>query len=240
MLSSRFLDEDRVTQERWFRMKFHQKFGRQLKRVFLFRIHRRLGKEFRKTEKAINTAIETTVKQYRNTNEEHFPATKQFFNIGLYFLLAERDIQALKADAFAHPNETKRNIALRALLLTVYEWDMGKVTGRRMNFIYETTGLSEKNKKAVVDSLKELKQARKGVEKKLSETRHNTIAHRDADAMRQYKIISNLEVMDFTPVLTEFYAASDKLLKAMISALYEISTMKSLLHQIVNREKRPK
>lgn len=239
MLSSRFLDKERATQERWFRMKLHQKFGRQVKSVFLFRIHRRLGKEFRIKEKAINAAIETIVKQYRNTNEELFPATKKFFNIGLYFLLAERDIQALKADAFAHPNETKRNIALRALLLTVYEWDMGKVTGRRMNFIYETTGLSEKNKKAVVDSLKELKKARKQVEKKLSETRHNTIAHRDADAMRQYQIISDLEVMGFAPVLTEFYAASDKLLKAMISALYEIGTMESLFHQIVNREQRP-
>src|SRR5690606_2723622 len=117
-------------------------------------------------------------------------ATKKFFNIGLYFLLAERDIQALKADAFAHPNETKRNIALRALLLTIYEWDMGKVTGRRMQFIYESTGMSDSSKSLVVNALKSLKKARKDIENEVSEARHNTIAHREADALRQYEIIS--------------------------------------------------
>src|SRR5690606_29503645 len=143
MLNSRFLKKDRSVQERWFRMRFHRKFGRQTKAFSLRRLHRQLEREFKEKEKVINGAIETTVKELRKVNEDLFPATKKFFNIGLYFLLAERDIQALKADAFAHPNETKRNIALRALLLTIYEWDMGKVTGRRMQFIYESTGMSD-------------------------------------------------------------------------------------------------
>ena len=218
-------------------MKFHRSFGRQIKAIFLWRLHRNLEKEFKEKDKVINRAIETTVKECKKVNEDLFPATKHFLNIGLYFLLAERDIQALKADAFAHPNETKRNIALRALLLTIYEWDMGKVTGRRMQFIYESTGLSDSSKSMVVDALKKLKKARKAIENEISETRHNTIAHREADALRQYEIISEMKVMDFSIALTGFYEASDALLKSLVKAMLEISTMESLFNQVTYRKK---
>lgn len=237
MLNSRFLKKDRSVQERWFRMRFHRKFGRQTKAFFLRRLHRQLEREFKEKEKVINGGIETTVKELRKVNEDLFPATKKFFNIGLYFLLAERDIQALKADAFAHPNETKRNIALRALLLTIYEWDMGKVTGRRMQFIYESTGMSDSSKSLVVNALKSLKKARKDIENEVSEARHNTIAHREADALRQYEIISELEIMDFSAALTNFYGASDALLSSLVTAMLEIGTMKSLFHQVTYRQK---
>lgn len=236
MLNGRFFEKERAVQERWFRLKFHIKFGRKLRALLFFRLHRRLEKEFRLTERNINFAIESTIREYRKVDGELFPATKQFFNMGLYFLLAERDVQALKADAFAHPSTAKRNIALRTLLLTIYEWDMGKVAGRRMNFIYEATGLSEGLKSAIVDALKDLKRARREVEFKLSEARHNTIAHRDADAMRQYEIISNLDVMAFSPVLTDFYSASDKLLKVMVAVMLEIGTMESLFRQVIHRK----
>ena len=237
MLNSRFFDTDRSVQERWFRMKFHRSFGRQIKAFFLWRLYRKLEKEFKAKDKVINGAIETTVKECKKVNEDLFPATKQFLNIGLYFLLAERDIQALKADAFAHPNETKRNIALRALLLTIYEWDMGKVTGRRMQFIYESTGLSDSSRSMVVDALKKLKKARKAIENEISEARHNTIAHREADALHQYEIISELKVMDFSIALTGLYEASDVLLKSLVKAMLEIGTMESLFNQVTYRKK---
>ncbi len=237
MFSSKFLEKDRIVQERWFRIKFQKRFGRKLKSLFLWRLHRKLNKDFRLVEKVINNTIETTVFEYRRIDEKLFPATKKFLNIGLFFLLAERDVQALKADAFAHPNATKRNIALRALLLTIYEWDMSKVTGRKMHFIYETTGLSDTSKAAVVVALKELKKARRNVESQVSETRHNTIAHREADAMRQYEIISDLEIMQFAPALEKLYEASEALLKAMTLAMLEIGSTKSLFHQVVHRKK---
>jgi hypothetical protein len=232
MFQGRFFDKDKKTQERWFRMKFHTKFGMKIKIFILWKLHRKLNKKFLHIDKHIEQAIESTVIEYRKIDETNYPATKKFFNVGLYFLLAERDVQALKADAFANPNKTKRNIALRTLLLTIYEWDMSKVTGRGMKYIYEVTGLSEEAKSNLVSALKELRKSRKEIENQLSETRHNTIAHRDPDAMRQFKIISDLEIMQFAPVLTKFYIASDKLLKAMVVAMLEMGTMKSLLHQI--------
>jgi hypothetical protein len=232
MFSKRFLEKDRTVQERFFRLKFQKNFGYKLKNILLWRLHRKLNKEFLFFEKSINKAIETTVFEYRKIDESMFPASKPFFNIGLFFLLAARDVQALKADAFAHPNKTKRNVALRALLLTIYEWDMGKVTGRKMHFIYETTGLSDASKNGIVLALKELKKARKDVESQFSEARHNAIAHREANALRQYEIISDLEIMQFKVVLKKFFNASDLLLSSLVPAMLEIGSTKSLFNQL--------
>lgn len=55
--------------------------------------------------------------------------------------------------------------------------------------------------------------------------------------MRQYEIITDLEVMKFAPALTKFYKASDTLLKAMISAMLEIGSTKSLFHQVIHSKK---
>jgi hypothetical protein len=206
-----------------------------LKSLVLWRLHRKIEKEFKIQEKILNNAINTTVYQYRRIDESLFPALKQFFNIGLYFLLAERDVQALKADALAHPNETKRNIALRALLLTIYEWDMGKVTGKRMNNIYQITGMSDESKSSLVEALRKVKSARQEVLNRMCDARNNTIAHRDPNAIRQYEIISDLEIMDFESELTIFYVALDQLLRAMTPALREMGSAKSLFHQIINQ-----
>lgn len=84
--------------------------------------------------------------------------------------------------------------------------------------------------------MKGLKQARKAIENEMSEARHNTIAHREADAYRQYEIISELNIMRFSLSLTKFYEASDALLKALVEAMFEIGTMKSLFHQVTYRE----
>lgn len=237
MFSQRFLDKDRRIQERWFRIKAHKMFGRHLKAFYMWRLHRKLEREFNEKSKVIASSIQSTVKEFQSVDQELFPATKELFNIGLYVLLAERDIQALKADAFAHPNEAKRNIALRALLLTIYELDIGKVAGRKMQFVYESTGMSEDVKSMLVRSLKSFNKARKVIKDEVSEARHNTIAHREANALRQYEIISELRIMAFSRSLTDFYKATDQLLKSLVAAMLEVGTMKSMLHQATYTKK---
>ena len=237
MFSQRFLEKDRRTQERWFRMKANKKIGRHIKAFYMWRLHRKLEKEFDEKNKVISTTIENTVTAYKTVNADLYPATKDLFNIGLFFLLAERDIQALKADAFSHPNEAKRNIALRALLLTIYELDIGKVAGRKMHFIYESTGMSDESKDMLVSSLKKFNKARRVVKDLVSETRHNTIAHREPDALRQYEIISELKVATFSKGLKEFYIAADQLLKSLVNAIVEVQTMKTMLHQATHMAK---
>ncbi|HCM0862575.1 hypothetical protein [Vibrio parahaemolyticus] len=238
MISRKFSDSSRHVQERWWRMKFHKRFGKKLKELRLWQLHRKLNKEFQSKDKVINNTIRTVVEQMKKLDVEYFPASMQFFNLSLYFLLAERDIQALKADAFAHPNETKRGIALRTLLLTIYEWDMTKVTGKRMGFIFECTGLSDESKEEVSGALKELRKAHKVTVQQFREVRLNTIAHRDADALNQYEIISKLDVRDFSVPIKNFYQASDKLLSSLVMATIEIGSQRSLFNQILHPKKR--
>ncbi|ROQ19863.1 hypothetical protein EDC38_0454 [Marinimicrobium koreense] len=234
MISTRFLEKDRATQERWFRMKLHKKFSRRIHTLFLWRLHRKLNKEFYIREKTINEAIDSVVSAHKKVDSKLFPATKEFFNIALYFLLAERDVQALKADAFCHPNETKRNIALRTLLLTIYEWDMSKVTGRKMKFIYDVSSLSDNLKSGLAKSLKDLRSARKSVQRNFSETRHNTIAHREPDAFLQHEIIFKLDIRKHSAEITKFYEASNKVLSYLTLSTQEVSTMTGLFRQILN------
>ena len=232
MLRSRLLERNRIVQERWYRMKIQQLFGAKIKTAVLWVVHKKINWQYAKIEKVIDDAIKAAEYYLRTTNGEMFPESKQFFNIGLYFFLAERDVQALKADAFAHPNQAKRNIALRTLLLTLYEWDMGKVTGRKMRKIYQVNGLTEQAKTDLVNSLRELNKVRRRIQGSLSETRHNAIAHRDPDAMNQYKIIQTLEALDFKEELRDFYSVMDSLIKAMIVSVKQVGSIPGLLSQV--------
>ncbi|MCL1035972.1 hypothetical protein L2750_02195 [Shewanella submarina] len=235
MPKSRFFERDRTVQERWYRMKLHQKFGQSLKRFFLSRLHRKLQKEFRAKDKVIQQTIETTVREHKKVDGNLFPATKLLLNISLYFLLAEHDMQALKADAFAHPNTTKRNIALRTLLLTIYELDMGKVTGKQMNQIYSIELLTDATRMNLVEAIKSLKKTRRIIESQLSEARHNTIAHREPDAILQYEIIRKLDIRNFEAALTDFYMAAGKLLAALTLSLNEANSKRGLLMQLIKK-----
>src|SRR3989442_1166298 len=90
----------------------------------------RLPRRDRERKKAFLAAFEIA-KHYAIHNEHvPFPAVTLLFNVGLYLLLAERDIQALKIDALTHPDEWTRKLHARIILLTIYEWDADSVTGR--------------------------------------------------------------------------------------------------------------
>ena len=88
MLNSRLFEKDRLVQERWHRMNFHRKYSKRLKSLFLVRLHIKLKFEFRAKDVAINKAIATTVYETKRLDAELFPATKEFFNIGLYIMFS--------------------------------------------------------------------------------------------------------------------------------------------------------
>ena len=98
MSQSRFWVKDKTTQERWFRYKFYKKYGKKIRKLATWWLHKKLNKDFLQTDKIIENAIHVTVAHLKKIDKNLFPDTKNFFNICLYFLLAERDIQALKPD----------------------------------------------------------------------------------------------------------------------------------------------
>ncbi|ODZ38346.1 hypothetical protein BBM38_06580 [Vibrio parahaemolyticus] len=78
MFSKKFLDKDRSVQERWFRLKFNNRFGSKIRYLFRLRLHYKLNREFKVKDKAINNAIDITVREYRKIDESLFPAISSF------------------------------------------------------------------------------------------------------------------------------------------------------------------
>jgi len=83
----------------------------------------------RKKNKALRNALDTVVEVASKNSGRGFDASSTILNIGLFLLLAERDIQSVKIDALTHPDEWHRKLCARVILLTIHEWDFDKVTG---------------------------------------------------------------------------------------------------------------
>ena len=79
----------------------------------------------RKKNKALRASLETFKREAARANSNGNECIQALMNMGLFYLLAENDIQAVKIDALTHADEWKRKLSLRMILLTIYEWDMG-------------------------------------------------------------------------------------------------------------------
>jgi hypothetical protein len=88
-------------------------------------------------------------------------------------------IQALKIDALTHPDEWTRKLHARIILLTIYEWDADKVTGRGLKDALDTIQGSPALTVQAVDALRALRRVQRKVTKEYGFVRNAAIAHRD-------------------------------------------------------------
>jgi hypothetical protein len=197
---------------------------------FYLRIKLQIGERERK--KALDKAFDTIVREAQKAEKREFHSISQIFNIALYFLLAEMDIQALKIDALTHPNKWKRNLNLRVMLLVMHEWDMTKVApANKMNAIYESSNISEDLRREMSLALRAMNKAQTKAKKLLSKIRHSTIAHRDADALLQYRTIVGIDTTEALKVLATFYESIDLFNKALPKLMLASSHPMALLKQ---------
>ena len=78
----------------------------------------------RKRRRALASAFDEVVRQAAKSRQHNFEASTVVFNLALFFLIAERDVQALKIDALTHPDAWQRSLCARVILLTIHELDM--------------------------------------------------------------------------------------------------------------------
>src|ERR1700759_4775427 len=121
-------DAPKPVRERWAPRK-RRKWAYAVSRAYM---RWKLPRTERKRRKALEGAFEST--RYWATRNEHGKMTSvsTLMNIGLYLLIADRDIQAIKIDALTHPDEWTRKLCARVILLTIYEWDADEVSGRAL------------------------------------------------------------------------------------------------------------
>lgn len=172
-------------------------------RAFL-RLKLQLRERTRKKE--LDQAFDTVVRETRRASQREYHSSADLLNIALFFLLAEKDIQALKIDAITHPDSWKRNLNLRVMLLVMHEWDMSKVApANKMNAIYNNAGIDDSLRKEMSLALRSMNKTQTRAKKLLANVRHTTIAHRDADALLQYETIMHIDVKEAMSILVTFY-----------------------------------
>lgn len=205
-----------------------------LQRLVLSLSRVRLTLKERKVTQATNATFAEIVKQATKFENSQFESNKVFFNIALYFLIAEKDIQAVKIDALTHRDFWKRQLSLRVILLTIHEWDMDKVAGRKLKNAMQISGVPKEIQLEMENSLRDVRKAQHHAKNILSNARNATIAHRDPDALKQYKMIKDLDSKLVCQVSGEFYAASHKFMAAMTKVILTGGSMQGLFNQMRN------
>jgi len=228
----KLLDQPQEVVNRWFAFKIiriSRPYIEGAMRQYL-RLKLQIGERRRK--KVLDSTFKTIVHEAQKSKITDYHSTSEIFNIALYFLLVEKDIQSLKVDALTHPEKWKRNLNLRVMLLVLHEWDMSKVApANKMNSIYENANICEDTRKEMSLSLRSMNKAQTKAKKLLSKIRNSTIAHRDADALLQYRTITRLDVKEALNILATFYESIDLFTEALSKLMLESSQPMALIKQ---------
>lgn len=206
------------------------------KNIARFFIRRILPLKERARHAALQGALGEVAAQAARTLEHGFEASTVVLNIALFLLIAERDIQAVKIDALTHPDPWRRSISARIILLTIHEWDMDKVAGQKLKQALDTINASDTLKESAVAALRSIRNVQRRARKEFAFLRNATIAHRDPDALTQYRAITQLDEMRVLGLAAEFYAGADAFIALLPRIIHQSSTFPGLLAQFANQQ----
>jgi len=213
---------------------------RKARQVARFVMRRFLPIKERQRRNALIGALSEVAKQAAMSKRSGFASSSVIFNVALFILIAERDIQAIKIDALTHPDPWKRSLCARVILLTIHEWDMDKVTGNKLKGALDDVGASDELRNRATDALRSLRAVQRKAQKEFAFLRNATIAHRDPDALAQYHAITHIDEMAVLKLASDFYTAADIFISLVPELLIRTSTIPGLLRQLVNRSTRGK
>jgi hypothetical protein len=218
------LDVSKDVRERYYRIKFRkhgEEIGRRYSRVIL------PLKEYRKT-RVLDNSLATYKREADRAAKTENDCIKTLINMGLYYLIAEKDIQCIKIDALTHPDRWRRKLLLRVILLTIYEWDMGKAGTGNLKEMLNKSNVEPELQNELFSALRELRKAQKEAAKLLHFERNNIIAHRNADALMQLSTIESLEAKKVFKAAELFYSSSKHFMAIFPKVLIQAGTVQGL------------
>ena len=186
----------------------------------------------RKRRLALASVLETLSFEAARARRLGFEANTVVLNLGLFFLIAERDIQAVKIDALTHPDAWTRGLAARVMLLTIHELDIDKVAGSKLRQAFDDGKIPEALRQEVTEAMRTIRKAQTKAQRQFTYLRNSTIAHRDANAIRQYRDIAEIDGLEVTKVAAEFYAGTNKFIEMIPRLLTQLSTRQGMLGQL--------
>lgn len=208
-----------------------QKMGQKFRAIARRYMRWKLPQQQRKQRIELDKAFEAARHFAAHFEHSRYPALSTLFNIGLYFLIAEKDIQAVKIDALTHPDEWTRKLQARIILLTIYEWDADKVSGKALRDALDLVGASEELRTEATNALRALRLVQKAARAQFSFIRNVAIAHRDPDALAQYRAIRALDIEAVIKIAAEFYVGINLYLVAMTKILNATRALDVILRQ---------
>ena len=194
----------------------------------------------RKRRIALISALQTAAVEAQRSRRNGFEATTSILNIALFFLIAERDIQAVKIDALTHPDPWKRGLAARVMLLTIHELDIDKVAGNRLRTALDDGKVPVELRAAVTEAMRAIRKAQSRAQRQFAYLRNSTIAHRDPDAIRQYRDITEIDGLEVTKVAAEFYSGTRMFMDVLPLLLSHLSTLPGMVGQLTAQNERNK
>lgn len=194
-------------------------------------VRRRLPWIERKRQKALEDAFETIKSLAIKSEHGKMRGFSTLINVGLYLLIAQRDIQAAKIDALTHPDEWTRRLCARVILLTIYEWDADNVSGRSLQEAFDLMLIPDELRREANSTLRELRKIRERATKKFSLVRNATIAHREPNALIQYRAIRDLNVQDVFDTAIDFFAEIETFMSVLTRLINAGNTLPSFLKQ---------
>lgn len=201
-------------------------------------IRQRLRWSERKRKMALVSALRTTAEETARSRRRGFEATSIVLNLGLFFLIAELDIQSVKIDALTHPDPWKRGLAARIMLLTIHELDIDKVAGNKLRQALDEGNVPAELRESITDALRTIRKAQSRAQRQFAYLRNSTIAHRDPDAVRQYRDIIEIDGLEVAKVAVEFYAGTSKFMDMLPRLLTHLSTWPGMIGQLTARGER--
>ncbi len=219
--------------KRYFQMKYAKYF------MVIARFYSRISLTIRERKK--NRILTNTLQTYKvetdRARKKGNECTQVLMNIGLYYLIAEKDIQTVKIDALTHHDKWKRLLSLRIILLTIHEWDMGKASSKNLKDLLRQSSVDEELQKELFRALRLLRKSQARAAKILHFERNTTIAHRDSDALMQLNTIQNLNEQKVFTVASDFYESSAIFMQVFPKVMMQAGSLHGLLSFMRNKDK---
>lgn len=212
--------------------------GREIGRALARRLSRlKMRRTERARLKALHGALEACGREAMRARRNGLSASEAVFNLALYFLVAERDIQTVKIDALTHSDAWTRSLCARVILLTIHELELDKAGGNRLRQALDDTGVSSELRQEVTSALRLIRVAQQKAQKQFANLRHSTIAHRDADAVTQYRKITELDSLAIVQTAAEFYAGTHAFMTVMPRLIAHVGGIGGVISQLILQTK---
>lgn len=124
------------------------------------------------------------------------------------------------------------------MLLTIHELDIDKVAGNKLRQALDDGNVPAELRDSVTEALRTIRKAQSRAQRQFAYLRNSTIAHRDPDAVRQYRDIIEIDGLEVAKVAVEFYAGTSKFMDVLPRLLTHLSTWPGMIGQLTARGER--